>query len=258
YLATSYRYIGYNMRRPPFNDRRVRWAMAHLMDLDRIKKTILEDLAERTTGPFLPQSLQYNKKLPPIAYDPQRAQKLLAEAGYQRNAAGLLAKDGKVLEFELLFPAGGGFADQMVSVLKEDFTRAGIVLQPRKLEFQALITKVNERDFQAVMLGWASGIESDPFQLWHTSQRDKGHNFTGFGNAESDALIERARLTFDDNARNAIYHRFHELLYNEQPYTFLFTSYALIAVSRRFSSVEVYPLGLEILEWRLAQPVFQH
>lgn len=251
YLATSYRYIGYNMRREPFNDRRVREAMAHLMDLGRVKKTILEGLAEITTGPFLPQSLQYNQALKPLEYNPQKAMELLKAAGYTADGNGLLARHGKPLEIELMFPAGGGFADQMVSVLKEDFSRVGVNIVPRKLEFQTMLTKINERDFQAVMLGWSSGIESDPFQLWHTSQREKGHNFTGFGNSESDALIEQARLTFDDKARNDIYHRFHELVYREQPYTFLFTSYALIAVSKRFTNVNVYPLGLDLLEWKL-------
>ncbi len=253
YLATSYRYIGYNMRKPPFNDRRIRQAMAHLMDLERVKKTILENLAEVTTGPFLPQSLQYNQKLKPIQYEPEKAVELLKAAGYARNADGLIAKDGKPLEIELMVSAGGGFADQFASVMKEDFSRAGITLNIRKLEFQTLLTKINQRDFQSVMLGWSSGIESDPFQLWHTSQREKGHNFTGFGNAETDALIEQARLTFDDKARNAIYHRFHEVVYNEQPYTFLYTSYALIAVSKRFTNVNVYPLGLDLLEWRLSK-----
>lgn len=254
YLAANYRYVGYNMRKPPFNDRRVRQAMAHLMDLERVKKTILENLVEVTTGPFLPQSLQYNRQLKPIQYEPEKALELLKAAGYTRNADGLIAKDGKLLEIELLIAAGGGFADQFASVMKEDFSRAGITLHIRKLEFQTLLTKVNQRDFQSVMLGWSSGIESDPFQLWHTSQRDKGHNFTGFGDAASDAMIEQARLTFDDKARNAIYHKFHERVYNDQPYTFLYTSYALIAVSKRFSNVNVYPLGLDLLEWKLAKP----
>ena len=251
YLATSYRYIGYNMRKPPFNDRRVRQAMAYLMDLERVKKTILENLAEVTTGPFLPQSLQYNQKLKPIQYEPEKALELLKTAGYARNADGLIAKDGKPLEIELMVSAGGGFADQFASVMKEDFSRAGITLNIRKLEFQTLLTKINQRDFQSVMLGWSSGIESDPYQLWHTSQREKGHNFTGFGNTETDALIEQARLTFDEKARNDIYHRFHEVVYKEQPYTFLYTSYALVAVSKRFTNVNVYPLGLDLLEWKL-------
>lgn len=253
YLATSYRYIGYNMRKAPLNDRRVRTAFAHLMDLERVRKTILEGLAEVTTGPFLPQSLQYNKNLKPIEYNPQKALALLKDVGFTPNQNGLLAKGGTPLEIELMFPAGGGFADQFVSVIKEDFAKVGITLTLRKLEFQTMLTKINERDFQAVMLGWSSGIESDPYQLWHTSQKDKGHNFTGFGNAQSDALIEKARLTFDAAKRNALYHRFHEIVYLEQPYNFLFTSYALIAVTKRFTNVNVYPLGLDSIEWKLRE-----
>lgn len=253
YLATSYRYIGYNMRKAPLNDRRVRTAFAHLMDLERVKKTILEGLAEITTGPFLPQSLQYNKALKPIEYNPSKALELLKQVGFTPGTNGLLQKGGKPLEVELMFPAGGGFADQFVSVLKEDFAKVGITLQLRKLEFQTMLTKINERDFQAVMLGWSSGIESDPYQLWHTSQKEKGHNFTGFGDRESDALIEKARLTFDDKARNALYHQFHALVYKEQPYNFLYTSYALIAVSKRFANVNVYPLGLDYIEWKLRE-----
>jgi peptide/nickel transport system substrate-binding protein len=255
YLSTSYRFIGYNMRRPPFNDVRVRHAMAHLMDTERVRTTILEGLAEITTGPFLQQSLQYNKKLKPLTYDPAKAFELLKAAGYARDANGHLAKDGKPFEFELMIPAGGGFADQFVSVLKEDFSKAGINLTLRKLEFQTMLEKINKRDFQSTMLGWQSGIESDPYQLWHTSQREKGHNFTNFGNAESDGLIEQARVTFDAKERNALYHRFHEIVYNEQPYTFLYASYALIAVNRRFDNVIPYPIGLDIMEWKIKPQV---
>ncbi|HRP69998.1 MAG TPA: peptide-binding protein [Turneriella sp.] len=251
YLAPSYRYVGYNMRTFPFNDRRVRLAMAHLMDLPRIQKTILEGLAEITTGPFLPQSLQYNKSLPPLAYNPQKALLLLKEAGYTPNSKGMLEKDGNVLEIEFMVPAVGGFYDQFVSIIKEDFYKVGILLTPRKLEFQTLLEKINKREFHAVMLGWSSGIESDPYQLWHTSQRATGHNFTGFGNTESDALIEKARVTFNVTERNKLYHRFHEIVYQEQPYTFLYVGYALIALNRRFTNVNVYPAGLDMLEWKI-------
>ncbi|MBV6494571.1 MAG: Oligopeptide-binding protein AppA [Turneriella sp.] len=251
YLSPSYRYIGYNMRMPPFNDRRVRVAMAHLMDLEKIRKTILEGLAEITTGPFLPQSLQYNKALKPLEYNPQKALSLLKEAGYTPNERGILSKNGKPLEIELMVPAVGGFYDQFISIIKEDFYKAGIQIQIRKLEFQTLVEKVNQRDFQAVMLGWSSGIESDPYQLWHTSQKATGHNFTGFGNSESDALIEKARLTFNADERNKLYHRFHKIVYHEQPYTFLYTGYALIALNKRFTNVNVYPAGLDMLEWKI-------
>jgi peptide/nickel transport system substrate-binding protein len=71
----------------------------------------------------------------------------------------------------------------------------------------------------------------------------------GFVNEEADRLIEAARKEFDPEKRRAMYHRFHELIHEEQPYTFLFTTEALAAVDRRFRNVNVYPMGLAPRQW---------
>jgi peptide/nickel transport system substrate-binding protein len=92
----------------------------------------------------------------------------------------LIARTAK-LEIELHDSSWvGGFADQFVSVIKEDFATHGLSASTcANSNFRRCSPKINQRDFQAyMMLGWSSGIESDPFQLWHTSQREKGHNFT--------------------------------------------------------------------------------
>jgi peptide/nickel transport system substrate-binding protein len=251
YLARSYRYIGYNMRKEPFNDRRVRLAMAYLMNLTRVKETILENLVEITTGPFWPNGLQLDKTIKPIPFDPEKALSLLAAAGYSMSEQGYLSKNGQKLEIELLIPAGVAFYDQFVSIIKQDFAKVGVIINLRKLEFQTLVTKVHDREFQAYMMGWGAPVESDPYQIWHTSQKDKGDNYVGFGNAETDALIEKARLTFDVAARNKLYQRFHQIVYAEQPYTFLYTSYNLMAINKRIENVHVYPLGLDAFEWQI-------
>ena len=98
-------------------------------------------------------------------------------------------------------------------------------------------------------MGWSLSWESDPYQLWHSSQIDKGSNFVGFRSEEADRIIETARQEFDLEKRIPLYHRFHEILHEEQPYTFLFTAEALVAVSRRFENVNVFPMGLYPLEW---------
>ena len=78
---------------------------------------------------------------------------------------------------------------------------------------------------------------------------EKGSNFVGFKNEEADRIIEEARREFNAEKRRKLYHRFHEILHEEQPYTFLFTSEALTAVARRFQDVNVYPMGLYPREW---------
>ncbi|MDH4261687.1 MAG: peptide-binding protein [Spirochaetia bacterium] len=253
YLATSYNYIGYNTRKIPFNDKRVREAMTYLVDREKIRQTIMNDLAEITTGNFWINSKQYNHDLVPRKYNPQKALELLNSAGYKENKDGFLEKNGKTLSFELMVPSGADFYRKFTPIFKENLSKFGIVVNIRQIQFQALIEKVNKRDFEAMMLGWSMDIENDPYQLWHSSQIEKGHNFTGFTTPELDYLIELARLEFNTDLRNRYYHRIHEILYENQPYTFLFTSYNLVAIQKRFQNVNVYKTGLDFREWIIVQ-----
>lgn len=96
-------------------------------------------------------------------------------------------------------------------------------------------------------------VDQDPYQVWHSSQKDQGSNFVGFENAEADRLMEEARQTFDKNRRQKLYQRFHEIVAEEQPYTFLFTPASLIVRDNRFQNVNLYPLGFDVLEWKVGE-----
>ena len=99
-------------------------------------------------------------------------------------------------------------------------------------------------------LGWSLGLEQDPYQLWHSSQAgQRGSNFIGYANAEIDKIIEEARVEFDAAKRQALYHRFNEILHDEQPYTFLFCSPAREIVNKRVHNVIVHKLGLDSRDW---------
>jgi len=139
--------------------------------------------------------------------------------------------------------------------MKEDFKKAGIDMEVRTMEWAAFIGRINKRDFDATSLGWSFGFDEDPYQVWHSSQTREGSNFVGFENAEADRIMEQARMTFDKSERAKLYHRFHEIVNEEQPYTFLYTGSALIARSARFQNVKVYKGGIDILEWQLPNNV---
>jgi peptide/nickel transport system substrate-binding protein len=110
-------------------------------------------------------------------------------------------------------------------------------------------SKIEGRNFDAYTMGWSLGWESDPYQIWHSSQAEKGSNYVGFINSEADSIIETARMEFDPEKRRKLYHRFHEILHKEQPYTFLYTLESLVAVARRFQNVNIYPMGPYPREW---------
>jgi peptide/nickel transport system substrate-binding protein len=251
YYAPSFSYIGWNMRRPMFSDKRVRQAMTMLVDRELFLKKILFGLGTVISGPFYINSPEYDKSLKPYPYDPSAALALLKSAGWEyKNGQEVLQKDGVPFEFEFLIPANRKTAEQIATMLQENLKEIGIKMSIRKLEWAVFVQKVEEHNFDACTMGWALGWESDPYQIWHSSQAvEKGSNFVGFKNEEADKLIEEARKEFDPQKRDEMYHRFQQIIYEEQPYTFLFTMKELEAVSGRFENVEVYPMGIAPLYW---------
>ncbi len=250
YYLPQYSYIGWNMRKPWFKDRRVRQAMTMLIDRKTILDKLLFGLGTIVTGNFYINSPDYNKNIKPYPYDPGKAVKLLEEAGWtDHDGDGIRDKDGIPFSFEFLISAGSKFAEQLATIMQESLKNVGIKMSIRKLEWAVFIQKIQSRDFDACTLGWSLGWESDPYQVWHSSQAKSGSNFVGFVNPEADRIIEMARREFDPEKRHKLYHRFHKILHIEQPYTFLFTMKALVAVSKRFQNVNVYPMGLNPREW---------
>jgi peptide/nickel transport system substrate-binding protein len=138
----------------------------------------------------------------------------------------------------------------LVRILREEFRRMGIDMSIRMVEWSVFVTRLDNRDYDAIMLGWTGSVESDPYQIWHSSQiADRGSNHVGFRSAEADRLIEEARITLDPVRRNDLYHRFQRILHEEQPYTFLWAGESLRLVSPRIRGVRLHTLGLDWREW---------
>ena len=252
YYTPGYSFIGWNMRRPYFKDRKVRRALTQLVDREAILRTLNFDLGQIVTGPFYVEGPDYNHDVQPYPYDPERATALLSEAGWSdHDGDGILDKDGQQFSFEFLIPSGRRFAEQLATIIKEDYRKAGIQVEIRKLEWALFTQKLNDHSFDAVTLGWSFGFEQDPYQVWHSSQAERGSNFVGYRDEESDRWIDEARVIFDRDERAALYHKLHARIHELQPYTFLFANPSLVALDRRFQNVRVYPVGLDPLEWDL-------
>lgn len=256
YFTPNYSYIGWNSKRPFFADKRVRTALTHLVNRELILDKVMYGLGAIVTNPFYINSPEYDKSIEPIPYDPAAARKLLEEAGWvDHDNDGIRDKDGVKFSFEFLIPGGSETGEKIATILKEELDGIGIDMTIRKTEWAVFTTRLNERNFDAVTLAWSMGIESDPYQIWSSTQAEAGSNFIGFKNAETDKLIEEARKEFDRDKRIELYRQFSEIIHEEQPYTFLFCRKATVAVNKRFENVTVYPLGIEPTEWYVPLPL---
>ncbi|MBI3267586.1 MAG: hypothetical protein HYZ53_01085 [Planctomycetes bacterium] len=243
YLVPSYTYLGWNQARPFFKDKRVRQALTMLVDRQKMVDKIFFGLAEVATGPFFLKTAANDAAIKPWPFDPERAEKLLEEAGWtDTDGDGVLDKDGVAFRFELNLPAKSVVGEKIATVVKEQFRKSGIDVTIKPAEWAVFIENLNAKRFDACFLSWSMGYRQDPYQIWHSSQADVDHgsNRIEFRNKEVDDIIEKARLEFDEDKRNAMYRRLHGILHDEQPYTFLLSQYDLLAVHQRFRNVGVF------------------
>jgi ABC-type transport system substrate-binding protein len=237
----GYSYIGYNLRREPFNDPRVRRALGMAIDVNKIIEFVLYGEAEPISGPFVKQTDFYNHDVKPLPYDPAGALSLLAEAGWHKNAEGRLEKDGKPLQFTLITNNGNDLRRAVLTIAQDAWKQMGIDVRTDLLEWSVFIQKrVNALDFDALVLGWQMGIDPDLYQIWHSSQTNPFQlNFAGFSNPEADDLIVKIRQEYDHERQVAYCHRLHEIIAEAQPYTFLYVGKWTAIMDKRIVIKEI-------------------
>lgn len=245
YPSFSYTYIGYNLKNPLFQDKRVRQAIAHAINKREIIEGVLLGYGTQCTGPFPPSSWAFNPKVKDFEYSPEKAKRILSELGWKANSKGILTKNGMKFSFTLLLNQGNEARLKTAQIVKEQLRQIGIELNIRVLEWQSFLELVTKRQFQAVLLGWSLSRDPDLFDIFHSSKTRPGEfNFVGYSNGEVDNLIEKARETLNREDRKKLYWKIHELIAEDQPYTFLYVPDAIIAVNKRIKGIESAPAGI--------------
>ena len=254
YPSFGFTYMGYNLSDPRFQDVRVRQAINYAVNKDEIIDTIFFGLAKVTTGPFMLDSWAYNKDIKPVSHDPFEAKRLLKEAGWaDTDGNGWLEKDGKVFEFTVLVNQGNAERIRCAELMQKYLKDVGIRMKIRVIEWSSMINEfINKRRFEAVLMGWFLSRDPDCYDIWHSSKTREGEfNFVGYKNERVDELLEEGRRTFDQAKRAAIYHEIHRLIYDDQPYLFLYSADTLPIVNSRFKGVESSPIGIgyNFIKW---------
>lgn len=260
-LGNAYTYLGFNLKRAPFGDKRVRQAINYAIDKQEIIDGVLLGLGEPVSSPYKPGTRWTNPELKPYPYDPARARQLLREAGYaDSDGDGILDRDGKPLAFEILTNQNKE-REKSAVLIQRRLKEIGIDVKIRVLEWASFIGRfIKTGDFDAVVLGWSLGLEPDQYNIWHSSQQAPGQfNFIGYENPQVDALLEQGRLQLDPDKRMKIYHEFARLLLEDSPVVYLYAGYGLPAVHRRVKGIPdpAPPAGIghNAHEWYIPRPL---
>ena len=247
--SLGYTYIGYNLKNPFFQDKRVRQAFTYAINREEIVQYVLYGLGTVASGPF-PNHLWYaNPSVKPIPYDPTKARQLLAEAGWKdTDGDGILEKDGKLFRFTLITNSGNDTRRDVGVLVQRQLREIGIDAKFELYEWSVFLKDfVNVKHFDACILGWSLSVDPDAYEIWHSSQIEKGFNFVSYRNPEIDRLWEEGRREYDIEKRKRIYWRIHELMAEDQPYTFLYVPLSISALQKKFSLMEKDRTGRETL-----------
>jgi len=246
-LGFGYTYLGFNLKRPPFDNVRVREAIAYAINRQEIVDGVLLGLGEVIATPYKPGTYWVNKNISPRPYSTEKARKLLASAGWSdSDGDGVLDKNGRPLSFTILTNNGNKQRADAATIIQQRLKQVGIGVKVRLVEWSAFIENfINKRDFEAVILGWSLSPEPDQYAIWHSSQTGpRQFNFLSYRNKTVDEALVAATRTFDKHERKRLYDIVQQEIHRDVPMVFLYAPYSLPAIHKRVRGVDPAPAGI--------------
>lgn len=236
--TTSIYFIAFNNKLPKLSDKKVRRALAHLMDVDDFLENFYYGFGERINGP-IPNSASYHASdLPLIDFNLEKAKALLNEAGWKdSDDDGFVDKDGNNLTLDILIPTSKA-AENVGLVFQNNLKKAGINATINKKDGKEA-RKLSRTQNYEIYIG-ASGLDIGLVELkqnYHTiNSAPGGTNIMSFGNEKTDALIDEIRVTLDESKRTKLYKEIQREIYDWQPAIYLFSPKERLAIHKRFDA----------------------
>ena len=230
-------YLGINNQKKPFDDKRVRQALNYAVNKDAIVRDVLKGTGSLSRGPVLPNTWGADPALRAYPYDPERAKKLLAEAGYPSGFSATL----------WVPESGSGMQSPvaMSTVIQSNLKAVGVTVTLQTMEWGAYLAKLRTKEQDLFALSWMAGNE-DPdmvmYPLLHSSQwTPNGPNRALYKNDKYDELLHQARLTTDQKKRAELYREAQRILIDDARWVFVDHEIQTAAHGKRVQGFKLHP-----------------
>jgi peptide/nickel transport system substrate-binding protein len=206
--SNDYWYFAANQAREPFNDPRVRQAMAYGIDREQITEAALFGLATPNQT-AVPEQSAWHFDYAPYERDVERARELLQEAG--------------VTDLTVDFMVTNEYPETVTAaqVIQSQLQEVGVTVEIRTLDFGAWLDQQGEGNFDVFLLGWLGNIDPDDF-YYAQHRTDAGFNFQGYSNPEVDEALDDARAETDEDARRDLYEQAVTQIVDDASYVYLY------------------------------------
>ena len=256
FWGPSFMFVGWNVRREPFDDSEVRLALTLGIDRQTLVDNIWGSFGRVSHSPVLQNLWIHADDLEPHPYDPERAKRLLAGRGWaDRDGDGVLDKDGRRLSFELMTNADNRQRVDAGVLIQSHLARIGVEVVPRLVEFQTLVERTTRGDFDAAISAWTMPTGLDYKYAFHSDEIGAS-NFVRYSDPAVDRLLDEIRAQRELADAEPLLLELQRVLHRELPYTFLWESKRAIGIHRRVHDAEpnVLYTTYDLYDWWVGQP----
>lgn len=224
-------YIGFNVQVPPFDDLKVRQALAYATPRQSLIEIVLGDTALEAFGVLPPGMPGYNPDLAGIPFDPERAQELLAESSYG---------SAEELPPIVLSTADPGLGQILAETYAEIL---GVSIEVQPVNFSTLLGELEDGRGQMFLLGWGADY-ADPQNFLEINFHSQSQgNYARYSNLSVDDLLEEARVERNEERRLELYRQAEKTIVPEAPWIPLFHDLQYVLIKPYVQGLVVTPLG---------------
>jgi peptide/nickel transport system substrate-binding protein len=233
-------YLGFNVEKKPFTDRKVRQAFSHAVNREAITRDILKGTGIPAVGPLLPGTWAFEPNVRKYPYDPAVAKKLLAEAGFPNG-----------LEAELWVPESGSGMQapvEMATVIQANLATAGVKAQLKTFEWGSYLGKVRAEAPPLYALSWFLKSEDPDLSMYPLffSKNQPLPNRANYNNPEVDQLLVQARQIADRGRRAELYRKAQRLIVEDAPMVFVDHEVQVVATRANVKGFKLHPSGFDL------------
>ncbi len=236
-LSSNYTYLGFNLRDPILRDVRVRQAIAHAIDRDGLLTHLLRGQAIPATGLLFPQHWAYEPRVKTFPFDPDKARRLLDEAGFPEIGG---------VRFPLTFKATTSELSRAIAeAIQYQLSQVGIQVEIRTYEWGTYYADITSGNFQLYVLTWVGITDPDYYHyIFHSaSLPPRGANRGHYHDTEVDRLLIVGRQASDIPPRMKVYSRVQQILAEDIPYVSLWHEVRWAAYKDRIAGFSLMPGG---------------
>ncbi len=235
--SQSYTYMGFNLRKEKFKNKKIREAINYAIDKQELIDLLFFSHGKICNGPFMPNSPVYPNNYKPKGYNPEKAKEILRELGFTKD---------NPFKFELITNTGNDIRINASQIIQYQLAKVGIKMSIRTMEWQSFLnTVVMPHQFEAVLMGWSLSLIPDAYSIWH-SEGDKqgGFNFIGYRNKIVDNLIIKSQKIIDSIKFAKEYQKIFKLIANDTPYIFLYIPNSITVVNKKIKGINPSVIGI--------------